>query len=125
MNPLPALGMIETVGITGLIAAADAAAKAAEVMVIGRQGADAGIVTVYVIGDVAAVEAAVRAGEAEAERTGHCRSVHVIPRPDPAVLKMLGYGMKSGTDPNPPNRVAAKEARSEGDNSAGSVSAGK
>jgi len=115
----PALGMIETVGITGLIAAADAAAKAADVKVIGRQGADAGIVTVYVVGDVAAVESAVRAGEAEAERVGRIRSAHVIPRPDPDVLRMLGYGPKSGGGDQPPGKAAAKEARPEANSSGG------
>ncbi|WP_449267216.1 BMC domain-containing protein [Gordoniibacillus kamchatkensis] len=48
-----ALGMLETMGMPALIAAADAAAKAADVRVAAYEKADAGIVTVYVLGDVA------------------------------------------------------------------------
>jgi len=91
MSKLPALGMIETVGVTGLIAAADVAAKAANVRVVTRQGVDAGIVTVFVVGDVASVQAAVQAGEAEATRVGRCRGSHVIPRPGIDVLRQVGY----------------------------------
>ena len=50
---------------------------------------DAGIVTIYIWGDVAAVKAAVDAGAAEAKRVGKLLSTHVIPRPDPSVHTML------------------------------------
>lgn len=76
-----ALGLIETRGLVGAIEAADAATKAAEVEFAGREYADAGLVTIYLRGDVAAVKAAVDAGAAAAERAGHLVSVHVIPQP--------------------------------------------
>jgi microcompartment protein CcmL/EutN len=100
-----ALGMIETIGLTGLIAAADAAAKAADVKLIRYEGADAGIITLYVVGDVSSVQAAVAAGEVEAKRVGQLRHTHVIPRPDESVnllvqklLKKTGAAPLSGDD---------------------------
>lgn len=83
------LGMIETYGLPALIAAADAAAKTADVKVTTYEKVDAGIVTIYILGDVAAVKAAVDAGAAEAKRVGKLLSTHVIPRPDPSVHAMI------------------------------------
>jgi len=77
-----ALGLIETRGLVGAIEAADAATKAADVELIGRERADAGLMTIKLRGDVAAVRAAVDAGAAAAQRVGELISVHVIPRPD-------------------------------------------
>ncbi|MGF9818307.1 BMC domain-containing protein [Brevibacillus agri] len=89
------LGMIETLGLPALIAAADAAAKAADVKVVTYEGADAGIVTVYVIGDVSSVQAAVDAGADAARRVGRLLHSHVIPRPDENVPKMIKNLMRS------------------------------
>lgn len=83
------LGMIETLGFPALVAAADAAAKAADVRVVTYEGADAGIVTIYMIGDVSSVQAAVEIGAAEAKRVGTLLSSHVIARPDQSVPKMM------------------------------------
>lgn len=80
-----ALGMIETFGLPALIAAADAAAKAADVRIKTREKADAGIVIVYIEGDVSSVKAAVEAGEEAARRVGTLRGAHVIPSPDESV----------------------------------------
>jgi microcompartment protein CcmL/EutN len=77
-----ALGLIETRGLIGAIEAADAATKAADVELLGRERADAGLITIKIRGDVAAVRAAVDAGAAAAQRVGELVSVHVIPRPD-------------------------------------------
>lgn len=76
------LGLIETWGWVPAIVAADAASKAAVASLLGYELAGAGLVTVKVAGDVAAVQAAVSAGAAAAERVGKVVSVHVIPRPD-------------------------------------------
>src|ERR1043166_3803989 len=77
-----ALGLIETRGLIGAIEAADAATKAADVQLIGKERADAGLMTIKLRGDVAAVRAAVDAGAAAAQRVGELVSSHVIPRPD-------------------------------------------
>jgi microcompartment protein CcmL/EutN len=73
--------LIETRGLVGAIEAADAGAKAANVRLLGTERADAGLVTVKFLGEVAAVKAAVDAGAAAAARVGHLVSAHVIPRP--------------------------------------------
>jgi ethanolamine utilization protein EutM len=84
-----ALGMMETRGVPALVAAADAAAKTADVRVTTYEKADAGIVTIYILGEVAAVKAAVEAGKAEASRVGVLLSAHVIPRPDPSLWHFI------------------------------------
>lgn len=76
------LGLIETWGFVPAIVAADAASKAALVSLLGYDLARGGLVTIKVVGDVAAVKAAVSAGAAAAEKVGKVISVHVIPRPD-------------------------------------------
>lgn len=77
-----ALGLIETRGLVAAIEAADAMVKAADVQLIGKERAEAGLITVKIRGDVAAVRAAVDAGAAAAQRVGELVSSHVIPRPD-------------------------------------------
>lgn len=81
MGTQNALGLIETRGYVGLVAATDAAAKAAEVRVVTRQKADGGLVTIFLHGDVASVKAAVEAGARAAQTVGELISAHVIPRP--------------------------------------------
>jgi len=76
-----AIGMIETRGLVALIEATDAAMKAANVQYKGWHKVGSGLVTFFVTGDVAAVKAAVEAGEKAARAAGEVVSVHVIPRP--------------------------------------------
>ncbi|MEK5231808.1 BMC domain-containing protein [Lysinibacillus sp. FSL K6-0232] len=75
-----AIGMIETFGMIGSIEAADAMLKAADVQLVRHELVDGGIVTIIVAGDVGAVQAAVEAGKATAERIGKVLGAHVIPR---------------------------------------------
>lgn len=106
-----ALGLIETRGLIGSIEAADAATKAAEVKLVGREKIRGGFVTIKVIGDVAAVRAAVDAGAAAAARVGELISTHVIPRPI-GELKDLIF-TKLETPPIPPfiPEVIVKKAK--------------
>jgi bacterial microcompartment shell protein len=76
-----ALGMVETRGFVGMIEAADAMVKAANVEIVSWQKVDAGLVTVLVRGDVGSVKAATDAGASAARRVGELIGVHVIPRP--------------------------------------------
>ena len=77
-TPLPgeALGMVETRGFVGMIEAADAMVKTANVTLVGKEFIGAGYVTVTVRGDVGAVKAAPDAGAAAARRVGELVSVH-------------------------------------------------
>lgn len=84
-----ALGMIETDGFTANIEAADAMLKAAEVTLVGQERIGAGLVTVFVQGDVGAVKAAVEAGTQSAERVGKIISAHVIPHPHKGVTECM------------------------------------
>jgi len=82
-TPLPgeALGLIETRGLVGMIEATDAMVKTANVVFVGWQKVDAGLVTAIIRGDVGSVKAATDAGAAAARRVGELVGVHVIPRP--------------------------------------------
>jgi microcompartment protein CcmL/EutN len=84
-----ALGMVETRGFVGLVEATDAMVKTANVVFVGWQKVDAGLVTAIVRGDVASVKAATDAGAAAARRVGELVSVHVIPRPHSEVESIL------------------------------------
>src|ERR1700749_4615051 len=76
-----ALGMIETRGLIGRIEAAYAMVKTANVVFVGWQKVDAGLVAAIVRGDVGSVKAATDAGGAAARHVGELVGVHVIPRP--------------------------------------------
>src|SRR5262249_50534635 len=76
-----ALGMVETRGLVGMIEAADAMVKTANVVFVGWQKVDAGLVTAIVRGDVGSVKAATDAGAAAARRGAELGGVPVIPRP--------------------------------------------
>ena len=90
--PGEALGLVETRGLVGMIEAADAMVKAANVVFVGYQKVDAGLVTAIVRGDVASVKAATDAGAAAARRVGELVSVHVIPRPHANLEDALPIG---------------------------------
>ena len=76
-----AVGMVETLGLIGMIEAADAMVKTANVVFVGWQKVDAGLVTAIVRGDVGSVKAATDAGAAAARKVGELVGVHVIARP--------------------------------------------
>lgn len=78
---MEALGLIETKGLVALIEASDAMLKAANVTLVGWQKIGSGLVTAMVLGDVAAVKAAVDAGASAAQRVGEVVGSNVIPRP--------------------------------------------
>jgi ethanolamine utilization protein EutM len=94
-STLEALGMIETKGLVALVEASDAMLKAANVTMLGWQKIGSGLVTAFVVGDVAAVKAAIDAGAAAAGRVGEVVGIQVIPRPHEDTGKVLpGAGVK-------------------------------
>ena len=86
-----ALGFIETKGLVGNIEETDAMLKAAEVTLVGQEQIGAGLVTVFVQGDVGAVKSAVEAGQVAASRIGEVVSAHVIPRPHGSVGECMPF----------------------------------
>jgi ethanolamine utilization protein EutM len=95
-----ALGMIETRGFVGAVEAADAMAKSANVVVVGKEYLLNGYVAVLVRGDVGSVKAATEAGSTAARRVGELISVHVIPRPFEETEKLLQHWSGTTTKPS-------------------------
>jgi len=84
-----ALGLIETKGLIGAIEAADAMLKAANVKLISKEKITAALVTIKIVGEVAAVRSAIDAGAAAAQRVGQLVSTHIIPRPDDQLIPFI------------------------------------
>src|SRR5690606_3700687 len=95
-----AYGMVETHGLVAAIEAADAMAKAAEVRLVRLEQTVAALITVQVVGEVAAVRAAVDAGRMAAERVGKVVATHVIPRPADEVRQMQGLDTRARAQSN-------------------------
>ena len=87
-----ALGMIETRGFAAMVEASDAMVKAARVELVGYEKIGGGYNTAIVRGDVAAVRAALDAGNSAAQKVGEVISVHIIPRPHSNVDTVLPLG---------------------------------
>lgn len=94
---LEALGMIETKGLTALVEASDAMLKSANVTLVGWQKIGSGLVTAMVVGDVAAVKAAIDAGASAAKRVGEVVGIQVIPRPHEDLGTVLPVAGKKQT----------------------------
>lgn len=86
---MEALGMIETKGFVCMVEAIDTMLKAANVQLVSWDKIGSGLVTAFVVGDVAAVKAAVDAGAAAASKLGTVISVEVIPRPNEELSAIL------------------------------------
>ena len=98
--PIPpgsALGLLETHGLVAAVEAADAMLKAADVRLVRQQRTVPALVTHFVVGETAAVRAAVDAGAAAAARVGRVAGAHVIPRPADGVWRRL-VGVTPGDD---------------------------
>lgn len=93
-----ALGMVEAIGLTAAAAALDAGLKVADVTCVGVEkviGVDKMIsVTVNMVGEVAAVQAAVEAGVEAAERVGKVSAHHVLARPHDEIELLLNQFYK-------------------------------
>ena len=87
-----ALGMIETRGFVAMVEASDAMVKSANVQLVGYEKTGGGFTTAIIRGDVAAVKAAIEAGQRSAEKVGDLVSVHIIPRPHDSVDSTFPLG---------------------------------
>lgn len=103
-----ALGMVETRGLIGSVEAADVMVKTANVHILGTEYIRNGMVTVMIVGEVAAVKAAVDAASAAAARVGQVVSTHVIPRPAAEVESILKRVAKHAPTEEEPKRVQPK-----------------
>lgn len=85
----PAIGLIETQGFTAVIQAIDAATKAADVTVLGKEKLGGGYITVLLAGDTAAVESAVAVAAKRVDGLGKLIAAHVITAPSDAVMGLV------------------------------------
>ena len=118
------LGLIETIGLTAAIEAADAAVKSANVELVGYELTKGeGMTVVKLLGEVGAIKAAVSAGAAAAGRVNRVVSTKVIARParDLAQLVVSPETVGVAAQPHPADTpdeapakapVAAKDAES-------------
>jgi microcompartment protein CcmL/EutN len=90
-----ALGMIETRSFAAVVEAADAMVKAAKVELVGYEKTGGGYVTAVIRGDVAAVKAAIDAGQNSAARIGEIVATHIIARPHVNVDLVMPLGRKA------------------------------
>lgn len=88
------MGMLEVVGLTAAIGAADVMAKAAPVRLDGPFIVGNGLVTVVARGEIAAVTEAIEAGAVAAGRLGHLTARHVIGRPSADVDAIFGFSTR-------------------------------
>ncbi len=86
---MEALGMIETKGFVCMLEAIDSMLKAANVQLVSWDKIGSGLVSAFIVGDVAAVKAAMDAGAAAASKLGQVVSVEVIPRPHEELTAIL------------------------------------
>lgn len=79
-----ALGMIETRGLIAAVEACDVMLKTADVSLVGMRKVKAGLVTILIQGDVAAVKASVDAGSQAADivTSNSVISTNIIARPN-------------------------------------------
>lgn len=87
-----ALGMIECRSFAAMVEASDAMVKAAKVELVHYEKTGGGYVTAVIRGDVAAVKAAVDAGQNGAARVGEIVATHIIARPHLNVDMVLPLG---------------------------------
>jgi microcompartment protein CcmL/EutN len=99
------IGIIETHGMVAAYEGVDAALKAASVVLVSKQLADAGLVTMTFEGDVASVQAAVEAAVASVKRMGRPVVGHVIPRLSDEVLDIIEWDQlkEKPQEPNAPS----------------------
>lgn len=110
-----ALGLIETRGLTAAIEGADVMVKSADVCLLEKTYIGAGLVTISVIGDVAAVKSSVEAATAAIGRLqgGELVASHVIPRPKDGIADVLLISKK-----NPDSGNGQPEGNGSGDGQA-------
>ncbi len=91
-----ALGLLETHGLVAALEGTDAMLKAANVRLVRQERTIPALITCIISGETAAVQSAIDAGRAAAERVGKVVSSHVIPSPSADVRAELGMDRAAG-----------------------------
>jgi len=107
-----AVGMIEVEGVAGIIVGADAACKAADVRLLGW-ASTGGFTTVFLVGGLSSVDAALRSGEEAAGAVvGHVVAAPLT-QPEPACRRYITFSVPEDT-PVQPGAVGLIETRGYG-----------
>ncbi|WP_446570606.1 BMC domain-containing protein [Vagococcus carniphilus] len=112
---MEALGLVEIKGFLGAVAAADAALKTADVVLLNAEVIKGGQTTIQLTGDVAAVKVAVDSATAVAENLNCLLSSHVIPRmaDDTAKMVMESVKKKQASKPNKVKEIKPEPVKEE------------
>lgn len=106
----PTLGLLEAVGLTAAITAADAMVKAADVQMVNMERAKGqGWITIMVTGDVAAVQAAIATGQALLQQMDRYVASQVISRTAEGLMDVVGQSKDPAFTPKQED-IQVKEA---------------
>ncbi|MEM6445251.1 MAG: carbon dioxide-concentrating mechanism protein CcmK [Cyanobacteria bacterium J06642_2] len=97
-----AIGVIQTIGFPGVLAAADAMVKNGSVTLVSYQGAESGQYYVSVRGRVSEVKRAVEAGVAAVENQANgakLQNYYIVPHPTENVEQTLDMNHNEISDP--------------------------
>lgn len=84
-----ALGMVETKGLLTSIKVADEMVKNSDVSLLNKANVGGSLVTIFIEGDVSAVQNAVESGKEVAQQTGSLLGYDVIPHPDESIKQLF------------------------------------
>lgn len=93
------LGLVEIRGMSTAVVVADAMAKSANIKIVGIENSKGlGYMTIKIIGDIGAVNAAVSAGKQIGITNNNFVSSKVIPRPSDFVYKVFGTNKEESNE---------------------------
>jgi microcompartment protein CcmL/EutN len=97
-----AVGVVQTIGFPGVLAAADAMVKGGRVTLISFQGAESGHYYVAIRGSISEVKRAMEAGLAAVETQTHGAKVlnhYIVPNPPENIVDVLEMGFSAKSEP--------------------------
>lgn len=97
-----AVGVVQTIGFPGVLAAADAMVKGGDVTLVTYQGAESGHYYVAIRGNVAEVRRAMEAGLEAVEKQAHGAKVlnhFIVPNPPENIVSVLGINHSEDSEP--------------------------
>lgn len=112
---MKALGMIEAIGLSTAIAAADAAVKSANVKLLGYENTKGGgKITIKLVGDVGAVQAALAAAQVVGSGLGGIAATQCIARPHDELEALIRAIDCGAAKPEPESVTQKISAEAEG-----------
>lgn len=97
-----AVGVVQTIGFPGVLAAADAMVKGGDVTLVSYQGAESGHYYVAIRGSIAEVKRSMAAGLEAVEQRSHGAKVlnhYIVPNPPENIVTILEMGYSEASEP--------------------------